>query len=229
MKSQAERSYRWLFWGLVVLGLALDQGSKYGIFAALYDEALQDRDRQARVEVIPGAFSLTASFTLDRDDGTGLLGPLRTWGGAYLPQVNRGALFGVGSRHEDGGDSNFLFLLVSLGAAVAITAWSARRTACRDFLLSVSLGLILAGTLGNLYDRVVFDGVRDFLWWYKWFNWPVFNVADCCLVCGAGLLLWQALGSRTANDPAAVTAAVAASVGGQASHSPSESAPACNP
>jgi signal peptidase II len=49
----------------------------------------------------------------------------------------------------------------------------------------------LAGTLGNLYDRLVFGGVRDFLHFY-WFQWPVFNVADCCLVCGAGLLLIQA-------------------------------------
>jgi lipoprotein signal peptidase len=51
--------------------------------------------------------------------------------------------------------------------------------------------MILAGTLGNLFDRVVFHGVRDFLYFY-WFEWPVFNVADCLLVCGAGLLLLQA-------------------------------------
>jgi lipoprotein signal peptidase len=219
MKSQADRSYRWLFWALVLAGLALDQGSKYGIFAALYGQA-QDNPRQvAQVELVPGVFSLTASFTSQRDPGTGPLSPLRTWGGEYLPHVNRGALFGFGGQHEDGGDSNHLFLLVSLGAAVAIGGWSTRRTACRDLLLTVSLALILAGTLGNLYDRVVFDGVRDFLWWYKWVNWPVFNVADCCLVCGAGLLLWQALGSRAA-EPAAPRAEPAPA---------GESATACNP
>jgi lipoprotein signal peptidase len=220
MKAKAERSYRWLFWTLVVLGLALDQGSKYGIFAALYARALEEPSRQVKVELIPGAFALLASFTPDRDGGTGPLSPLRTLGGELLPQVNRGALFGVGGRHEDGGDSNFLFLLVSLGAAVAIVGWSARRTACRDLVLSVALGLILAGTLGNLYDRIVFDGVRDFLYWYWAIDWPVFNIADCCLVCGAGLLLWQALGSR-ATDPAGLAA--------QAAHAANESAPACNP
>ena len=55
-----------------------------------------------------------------------------------------------------------------------------------------ALGLILAGTVGNLYDRLVFNGVRDFLHFY-YVEWPVFNFADCCLVVGAGLLLVQAM------------------------------------
>jgi lipoprotein signal peptidase len=56
----------------------------------------------------------------------------------------------------------------------------------------VALGLILGGTVGNLFDRLVFGGVRDFLYFYK-IDWPVFNVADCCLVVGAGILLVQAV------------------------------------
>ncbi|MGL4422151.1 MAG: signal peptidase II, partial [Gemmataceae bacterium] len=61
-----------------------------------------------------------------------------------------------------------------------------------DRWLSMALGLILGGTLGNFYDRVVFGGVRDFLYFYK-IEWPVFNIADCCLVVGAAILLVQAL------------------------------------
>lgn len=194
------RSYRWLFLALVVVGLALDQGSKYGIFAYLHEEAIERPSRQAGRELVPGVFALTASFTSERDQTTGLWHLLRTASGAFLPHVNRGALFGIGHGKGNGDDSNFLFLLVSLGAAVAIGVWATRPTGCRDGFLSVALGLILAGTLGNLYDRVVFDGVRDFLYWYYLVNWPVFNLADCCLVCGAGLLLWQALGNQTAGQ-----------------------------
>jgi lipoprotein signal peptidase len=51
--------------------------------------------------------------------------------------------------------------------------------------------------MGNLYDRLVFNGVRDFLHWDYLYNWPVFNIADCCLVTGACMLLVQALGFRT--------------------------------
>ena len=55
-----------------------------------------------------------------------------------------------------------------------------------------ALGLILGGTIGNLYDRLVFGGVRYFLY-FHYIEWPVFNIADCCLVVGAGLLLVQAV------------------------------------
>src|SRR5207245_2108763 len=94
--------------------------------------------------------------------------------------------------------ANGIFAAISVLAALAIIFWSTRPTTARDRALCASLGLILAGTLGNLYDRLIFNGVRDFLYFRLMdgekivFNWPVFNFADCCLVCGACLLLLQA-------------------------------------
>ncbi len=50
------------------------------------------------------------------------------------------------------------------------------------------LGLILGGAAGNLYDRIVYEGVRDFvqvdlgIWPAN--PWPVFNVADVAIVAG---------------------------------------------
>jgi lipoprotein signal peptidase len=182
MTQQAERSYRWLFWCLVLIGFTLDQATKYGVFRWLYNGG-----EFSQVDVIPGVFHLSVKFlTGHTDDGGGAVGVLRTMGGDTLPYVNTGALFGLGR------NANFLFALVSIGAAVAILAWSARPASKRELYLSVALGLILAGTLGNLYDRVVFSGVRDFLYWDYLVDWPVFNLADCFLVCGAFLLLAQA-------------------------------------
>src|SRR5439155_13704091 len=89
-------------------------------------------------------------------------------------------------------DLNHVFAVVSVAAAAAIVVWSLRRATAQDRWLCVALGLILAGTLGNLYDRVVFSGVRDFLAWVYLYDFPVFNIADSCLVCGATLLLLQA-------------------------------------
>jgi lipoprotein signal peptidase len=185
-----ERSYRWLFWSLAVLGFVLDQGSKYGVFHALY----YDGNGTVERDLVPGAFHLTTQFTGQRDPGDGVLGSLRTLGGPgvphasgpVMPRVNNGALFGLGQ------DANGLFALVSVAAALAILCWSVLPTGARDRFLAVALGLILAGTLGNLYDRIVFGGVRDFLHWNYLVDWPVFNLADCCLVCGAFLLLVQA-------------------------------------
>jgi len=177
MSTQAERSYRWLFWCLALLGLTADQASKYSVFAWL------DDGREGKThEVIAGAFELQAQFARGGES-------------ERRPRVNNGALWGLGSGY------NALFAGISLGAAAAIVLWSCRRRAAQEGLLCVALGLILAGTLGNFYDRVVFEGVRDFLHWKYLFDFPVFNFADCCLVCGAGLLLLQAFyGQPDAED-----------------------------
>lgn len=58
---------------------------------------------------------------------------------------------------------------------------------------SAGKALVLAGAAGNLYDRLRFGQVRDFI--EVWFgdrdgwHWPTFNVADASLVVGIGLLL----------------------------------------
>jgi len=55
---------------------------------------------------------------------------------------------------------------------------------------SVALALILGGAFGNLYDRVVYHYVVDFLEVHiVHYHWPDFNVADSCIVIGACLLL----------------------------------------
>lgn len=181
MKPTAERSYRAMLWTLAFFGLALDQGTKYGVFKWLYNDGYGDKR-----QVVAGVFELLADYGERQDTGANTL---QTWSGPVLPKVNHGALFGFGREHVTA--ANVTFAVISIAAAIAIIYWSTRPTTARDPSLCGALGLILAGTLGNFYDRVVFNGVRDFLHFY-WFEWPVFNVADCCLVCGAGLLLVQA-------------------------------------
>jgi signal peptidase II len=200
----AERSYRGLLWTLALLGTMLDQVSKYGVFKWLYHDG-----EGGWYDLIPNVFRLLAQFTGQRETAPGFLAALRTGSGPILPKVNHGALFGIGDKPPHavfatisswlGLDpatlANGIFAAVSLLAVVAIAYWSTRRSTTSDWSLSAALGLILAGTMGNLYDRLVFGGVRDFLHFY-WFEFPVFNVADSCLVCGAFLLLIQAFWSR---------------------------------
>jgi lipoprotein signal peptidase len=181
-----EPSHRRLLWILALSALIVDQGSKYAVFAWMYNDG-----RGSEHAIVPGAFELLTQFTGQREVGTGLVSRLRTLSGEVLPRVNHGALFGMAS--ERGHLANLIFASISLLAAAAIMFWSTRPSLVKDRLLCTALGLILGGTLGNLYDRLVFNGVRDFLHWFYAFEWPVFNIADCCLVVGAGLLLMQAL------------------------------------
>ncbi len=194
----SERSYRGLVWGIAVLGLALDQYTKYDVFQAAHESdywQYNEHEHQSERVVIPGVFKLLAQFTGKTEQGHGAFASLRTLNGDFQPKVNKGALFGLGGEYAD--LANGIFAGVSVIAAAAIFYWSTRRSTAKDWSLCAALGLILAGTLGNLYDRLVFDGVRDFLDFHL-INWPVFNIADCCLVCGAFLLLAQAfLGRHT--------------------------------
>ena len=218
------RSYRWLLLTLALTGFAVDQASKYGVFRWLYNGGEPAAGSWFRYEpplgcnvfvLIPGAFRLTAQFTGVEPPASGLR-PLQTWSGPTMPYVNKGALFGqrvtdwLGLGPNYKWVDNLFFSAVSLLAAVGILVWGTRPAVARDRWLTTALGLILAGTLGNMYDRMVFDGVRDFFDFHL-INWPVFNVADCCLVVGAGLLLLQAVfvpaePAEPAEKPAAVTA-----------------------
>jgi signal peptidase II len=187
----ADRTYRWLLISLAVIGLTADQVSKYGMFKWLYKDGRLAAHAGNEYDVVPGWFKFIAQFdTATPTSPTPAVNALQTWSAPMMPRVNHGALFGIGG--EQKGLANGLFALVSVAAAVAIVVWGTRRHTARERGLMVALGLILGGTIGNLYDRLVFGGVRDFLYFYK-IEWPVFNVADCCLVVGAGLLLVQAI------------------------------------
>jgi signal peptidase II len=65
---------------------------------------------------------------------------------------------------------------------------------------SVALALILGGAFGNLYDRVRYHYVIDFLEVHiVHYHWPDFNVADSCIVIGACLLLIEIFRPQPAN------------------------------
>jgi signal peptidase II len=132
--------------------------------------------------------------------------PRWIWPGVFGFQwsLNEGALWGMGTGHP------FVFATLSMLAALAIVYWLFVAGAARDRLLTIALGSVMAGILGNLYDRVGLHGlrwpfghaghavgepvyaVRDWiLVMIGHWQWPNFNVADSLLVCGALLLVWH--------------------------------------
>jgi lipoprotein signal peptidase len=213
MNTKPDRSFRWLVWTLAFLGFAVDQVGKYGVFQYLHDEARQHGLTAERVIIPPEVLRFHVEFKSEPfPEGASWL---QTWSGELQPRVNKGAFLGFGNGDNGGRNGNVIFAVVSVLAAGAIIWWSTRRQVARDWLLCVALGLILGGTLGNLYDRIVFAGVRDYLFWDYLFKTAVFNIADFLLICGAGLLLVQAFIGKPAKEekpagPAAEPAAQAA-------------------
>ena len=97
---------------------------------------------------------------------------------------NHGAVFGWGQ----GG--RMVFIVVSIAAIAFLMFLFA--TSGRRWVFQILLGFLLAGVLGNLYDRVKFGYVRDMIhalpMWKNFFPY-VFNVADSCLCTGVGLMV----------------------------------------
>lgn len=111
--------------------------------------------------------------------------------------TNTGAVFGIGK----GGQGFFMIVSVIATAFILFTFARSDRDA---WLIHVSLAMILAGAIGNLYDRMQFNAVRDMLWLFPGIHlpfgltWPggssdlypwLFNIADAGLVIGVAVLL----------------------------------------
>ncbi|MFG0253101.1 MAG: signal peptidase II [Phycisphaerales bacterium JB038] len=160
-----------LLLGLASFLLALDLGST---------ELAFERVAGAPVTIDKAAV-LANDYAIPAHEGIGVI--------PYLLDlklvVNRGAVFGVGH----GGRWFFAgFTVVALTAAVLMFAgWTDRR----DWPVHVGVASVLAGGLGNLYDRLAFACVRDFLHLFpetRLFPW-IFNLADAVLLFGIGLLM----------------------------------------
>lgn len=109
--------------------------------------------------------------------------------GGLLPLTlayNKGAAFGM----RIGEDSRWFFIPVTIVALVLLGILY-KQAEERDLLRIGAISLVVSGAVGNLYDRVRWDrGVVDFLgpidlgFWH----FPIFNVADMAITCGAILL-----------------------------------------
>lgn len=100
---------------------------------------------------------------------------------------NTGVAFGIFSSISSPAKSILLSSFAVL-AAVLVIAYSLR-SPLGNRLLHVALALILGGALGNLYDRLTYGYVVDFLEFYvRSYHWPSFNVADSAISIGVVLL-----------------------------------------
>jgi signal peptidase II len=128
------------------------------------------------IQIIPGFFRLTHT---------------ENTGAAF-------SLFADSSSHW----KTTLLIIFSAIAMVIVTAllWRETRTLT---MTGVALSLILGGAIGNVWDRLASGRVVDFLLFYiRQYQWPVFNLADSCIVIGAGLLVLEILfgGAREATS-----------------------------
>ncbi|MEH6636437.1 MAG: signal peptidase II [Halioglobus sp.] len=102
-------------------------------------------------------------------------------------QHNTGAAFSFLS--GAGGWQRYFFTVVAMGISAVLVVWLYRMPR-QQWLLALSLGLILGGALGNLWDRVALGYVVDFISvHYDRHYFPAFNIADSAISVGAACML----------------------------------------
>ncbi len=172
MKPTVTRTRIPVYAAITILGLSADLGSKEWAFQSL---GLHGRSR------------LFIDSWLKFD---------------LLTNLNYGALWGFGQGMAP------VFAVLSIGAFVGVIYWLFFCGAASSLWTTVALALVSGGTLGNLYDRLGLHGVqppgatkpalavRDFLHFqFGNYDYPIFNIADSCLVAGAIMLMLQSLKS----------------------------------
>lgn len=96
---------------------------------------------------------------------------------------NTGAAFSFLA--DAGGWQHGFFIVLALGISTMLSFWLFR-TERGDWRTALPFALIVSGAIGNVIDRVRHGYVIDFIHWYwRGFDWPVFNVADSAIVAGA--------------------------------------------
>ncbi len=104
---------------------------------------------------------------------------------------NKGAAFSFLA--SESGWQRWFFTVIALSVSSVMTVWLMKLKADEKWL-AAALALVIGGAIGNLYDRIAYGHVVDFIhlhWGDHYF--PAFNIADSAITLGAGMLLIDSL------------------------------------
>jgi signal peptidase II len=104
----------------------------------------------------------------------------------YITYVqNEGAAFGIFK------NARWFFIVLAVLAVLSIIRYIViEKKVYKDEIISYSL--LIGGIIGNLIDRIVYGYVIDYADFYIFgYNFPVFNIADACMVIGFILILYN--------------------------------------
>lgn len=102
---------------------------------------------------------------------------------------NKGISFGL--FHGDSAFNTWGLPAIALLITAVLLVWMWR---AQGMMISIAIGSIIGGALGNVVDRIRFGAVADFLDFHGFgFHWPAFNLADAGITIGAVLLIYDSL------------------------------------
>lgn len=100
---------------------------------------------------------------------------------------NTGIAFGL---FKDCGFISLLIPVILIGVLIYFFCFYSNQQSPLSRFYVIALSLIVGGAIGNLYDRLMLGYVVDFI---DFRIWPVFNIADSAITCGAAIIVLQNL------------------------------------
>lgn len=165
--------------GLIILLAFVDQLSKWWIMEVFYRPRVFEADGASlpffewlttfgQQQFPPTLIEVTSFFNLSM-----------VW--------NKGVSFGMFASAHD--VMPYILSGVAIIMSVILGAWMRRATHLSTL---IPLAMIISGALANVWDRLRFGAVADFLdFHYQDMHYPSFNIADCCIVVGVLLLAFD--------------------------------------
>ena len=95
---------------------------------------------------------------------------------------------------DAGGWQTWALSIFAIVISIVLLVWLSRLKHTERWL-SIALALVLSGAIGNVYDRLSYGYVIDFIDWYwsESHHWPAFNIADAAISIGAVMLIIESL------------------------------------
>jgi len=141
--------------------------------------------------IIPMA--LIAAFLIGLDQLTKFLVVTRMEEGESIPIL--GKYFAITSHRNSGAawgmlQGQMIFFYIITVVVLAILVYVYIREAKDNLLLQSAIVMLIAGSLGNFIDRILFQEVVDFVdVLLIFYDFPIFNVADSALTVGVVLMI----------------------------------------
>ena len=109
---------------------------------------------------------------------------------------NRGVSSGLFA--SDSPWTPILLSTLAIGISIVLLIWLRK---AQTLLLSIGLGIVIGGAIGNVIDRILWGSVFDFLDFHiAGYHWPAFNVADSAILIGVGLILIDGFIAKAPED-----------------------------
>jgi len=188
----------------MLLGLVADLGSKELAFRNIANEPFRPNRTQV-LHLLKEAPNEIMILVPRHEPVTVIPGVLD-----FQLVLNAGAVFGAGQ------GKRWFFIGFTVVALLFAMTLLLRWTNRRDWVAHVAVGMVVSGGIGNLYDRVVYGCVRDFIhplpgvklpFGLTWPHgsdevWPyISNVADAILLVGIGVLMIKLWRGEKARKP----------------------------